>query len=67
MTSSNYVELSKLFRIHYVVKRREQDMSYSQRTQKKIVVYSAIFKQLGIITEQEYKEIKQAYIIKNAD
>ena len=42
-------------------------MSYSQRTQKKIIGYSAIFKQLGIITEQEYKEIKQAYVIKNAD
>ena len=42
-------------------------MYYSQRTQKKIIGYSAIFKKLGIITEQEYNEIKQAYVIKNAD
>ncbi|MBA9025366.1 MULTISPECIES: hypothetical protein [Bacillaceae] len=42
-------------------------MSYSQRTQKKIVGYSAIFRKLGIITEQEYNQIKQTYVVKNAD
>ncbi|MFJ7745482.1 hypothetical protein [Peribacillus sp. NPDC097295] len=32
-------------------------MNWTNRTQKKIIGYSAMFKKLGIINDQEYKNI----------
>lgn len=32
-------------------------MNWTNRTQKKIIGYSTLFKKLGIINEEEYKQI----------
>lgn len=36
-------------------------MNCSKRTRIKILGYSAIFKKLGILSEQEYKYITESY------
>jgi hypothetical protein len=40
-------------------------MNWSNRKKGKILGYSALFKKLGIISEQEYKAITEQYIMKN--
>jgi hypothetical protein len=40
-------------------------MNCTNRTKVKILGYSALFKKLGIINEREYKNITDAYQIKD--
>ncbi|MGG4267169.1 hypothetical protein [Peribacillus simplex] len=40
-------------------------MSCTNRTQKKIVAYSALFKKIGIFNDEEYKNITKAFQAKD--
>jgi hypothetical protein len=48
----------------YNIEREMVQMNCTKRTKGKILGYSALFKKLGIINEQEYKNITDAYRIK---
>jgi hypothetical protein len=40
-------------------------MNCTNRTQKKIIAYSALFKKMGILNEEEYKNIAKTFQTKD--
>ena len=40
-------------------------MYFKYRTKSKIIGYSALFKKIGIINEQEYKKITETHLLKD--
>ncbi|MFJ7752550.1 hypothetical protein ACQKGI_10515 [Peribacillus muralis] len=49
----------------YDVKKELIHMNCTNRTQKKILAYSALFKKIGIINEEEYKAIAKTFQAKD--
>ncbi|AOH53686.1 hypothetical protein ABE28_004940 [Peribacillus muralis] len=49
----------------YDVKKELNHMNCTNRTQKKILAYSALFKKIGIINEEEYKTIAKTFQAKD--
>ncbi|WP_155645525.1 hypothetical protein [Peribacillus simplex] len=49
----------------YNVKKELIDMNCTNRTKKKILAYSALFKKIGIINEEEYKTIAKTFQAKD--
>ncbi len=45
----------------YYVKKELIHMNCTNRTQKKIMAYSALFKKMGIINDEEYKNIAKTF------
>jgi hypothetical protein len=45
----------------YYVKKELIHMNCTNRTQKKIMAYSALFKKMGILNEEEYKNIAKTF------
>jgi hypothetical protein len=45
----------------YYVKKELIHMNCTNRTKKKIMAYSALFKKMGILNEEEYKNIAKTF------
>lgn len=66
LVHSKYFVLRKHFVVNeYYVKKELNHMNCTNRTQKKIIAYSALFKKMGILNDEEYKNIAKTFQTKD--